>query len=110
MFVRLLFVFDLLFNLFRIALWPSVGNELSLWLFTCAVFMLVPFPVWCLGQYVEFDCIVFFLKVLNTGKPGHSLGNRIPNCLWILLKNMHGAGPRKRTWRLIIYLNRSTWL
>ena len=33
-------VFDLLFNLFRIALWPSVGKELSPWLFTCAVFML----------------------------------------------------------------------
>ena len=38
--VRPLFVFDLLFNLFRIALWPSVGEELSHWLFTCAVFIL----------------------------------------------------------------------
>ena len=37
-----LFVFDLLFNLFRIALWPSVGKEFSPWLFTCAVFILVP--------------------------------------------------------------------
>ena len=37
-----LFVFDLLFNLFTIALWPSVGKELSPWLFTCAVFILVP--------------------------------------------------------------------
>ena len=37
MFVRFLFVFDLLFNLFRTALWPSVGKELSPWLFTCAV-------------------------------------------------------------------------
>ena len=35
--VRFLFVFDLLFNLFRIALWPSVGKELFPWLFTCAV-------------------------------------------------------------------------
>ena len=43
MFVRFLFVFDLLqFNLFRIAWWPSVGKELSPWLFTCAVFILVP--------------------------------------------------------------------
>ena len=25
----------------RIALWPSVGKELSPWLFTCAVFILV---------------------------------------------------------------------
>ena len=40
--VRFLFVFDLLFSLFRIALWPSVGKELSLWPFTCAVFILVP--------------------------------------------------------------------
>ena len=30
----------LLFNLFRIALWPSVGKELSPWLFTCADFVL----------------------------------------------------------------------
>ena len=42
-------VYDLLFNLFfRIALWPSVGKELSPWLFTCAVFSVlivgVPFP------------------------------------------------------------------
>ena len=63
MFVRFLFVFDLWFNLFRIALWPSVGKELSPWFFTCAVFILVrlncrcPLPVWCLGQDVEFDCI-----------------------------------------------------
>ena len=56
------FVFDLLFNLFRITLWPSVGKELSPWHFTCAVFYFsvvwivgVPFPfgVWD----VEFDCI-----------------------------------------------------
>ena len=42
MFVRFLFVFDLLFNLFKAALWPSFGKELSPWLFTCAVFILVP--------------------------------------------------------------------
>ena len=35
-------LFDLLFNLFRIALWPSIGKELSPWLFTCAGFILVP--------------------------------------------------------------------
>ena len=28
--------------LFRIVLWSSVGKELSPWLFTCAVFILVP--------------------------------------------------------------------
>ena len=38
MFVRSLFVFDLLLNCFKIALGPSVGKELSPWLFTCAVF------------------------------------------------------------------------
>ena len=60
MFVPFLFVFDLLFNLFKIALWPSVGTELSPF---CAVIILVPsycrgpFPVWYLGQNVEFDCI-----------------------------------------------------
>ena len=34
--------FDLLFNLFSIALLPSVGKEVSPWIFTCAVFILVP--------------------------------------------------------------------
>ena len=38
-----MFVFDLLFNLFGIALRPSVRKELPPWLFTCAVFILVPF-------------------------------------------------------------------
>ena len=76
MFAHFLFVFDLLFNLFRIALWPSVGKELSPWLFACAVFILVrlngrcPFPVWRLGQDVEFDCIgswsfSFYLLSMN---------------------------------------------
>ena len=37
MFVRFLFVFDYLFNLFRIDLWPSVGKELRPWLLTFAV-------------------------------------------------------------------------
>ena len=35
-------VFDLLFNLFRIAVWSSVGKELYHWLFTCAVLILAP--------------------------------------------------------------------
>ena len=46
MFVRFLFVFDILLNLFRIALWPSVLKELSPWLFLCAVFILVPCGVY----------------------------------------------------------------
>ena len=37
--VQWLSVFDLLFNLFRIALWPSAGKELSPWLFSCVVFI-----------------------------------------------------------------------
>ena len=58
MYVRFLFVFDLVFNLFRIALWPSVGKELSPWVLTGAAFIFIcPFPFWCLGQDVEFDCI-----------------------------------------------------
>ena len=52
--VRFLFVFDLLFNLFRIALWPSVGKELSPWLFSCAIFVLVPS---CLEE--SLSCLVF---------------------------------------------------
>ena len=67
------FVFDLLFNLFRIALWPSVRKELSPWRFTCAVFIFyavltvcVLFPVWCLGQDVKFDFLVIaFLSTLT---------------------------------------------
>ena len=39
MYVRFLLVFDLLFILFRIALWPSAGKELSPWLFTCVIFI-----------------------------------------------------------------------
>ena len=35
-----LFIY-LLFILFRIALWPSAGKELSPWLFTCVVFILM---------------------------------------------------------------------
>ena len=37
-----LLVFDLLIILFRIALWPSAGKELSLWLSICIVLILVP--------------------------------------------------------------------
>ena len=37
-----LLVFDLLFILFRIALWPSAGKEQPLWLFICVVLILVP--------------------------------------------------------------------
>ena len=60
--VRFLFVFDLLFNLFRIALWPSVGKELSPCAFHLCCFYFsavlkvdVFFPFG--GQDVEFDCI-----------------------------------------------------
>ena len=62
MFVRFLFVFDLLFNLFRIALWPSVGKELFhffffFFFFTAVLIVGVPFPDRCLWQDVELDCI-----------------------------------------------------
>ena len=49
--------------LFMIAWWPFSGKELSSWLSTLAVYILCrlncrcPFPIWCLGQDVEFDCI-----------------------------------------------------
>ena len=62
MFVRFLFVFDLLLILFTIVLWPSAGKELSRRLFTCVVLILngcdCPFPVWCLGRDVELDLSV----------------------------------------------------
>ena len=37
MFARFLFVFDLQFNLYRVALWSSIGKELPPWLFAGAV-------------------------------------------------------------------------
>ena len=50
--------------LFKIALWPSFGIELSLWLLTCAVFILVLSlfrvslsPLVFRAGCVEFDCI-----------------------------------------------------
>ena len=54
-FVRFLFVFDLLFNLFRIALWPSVGKELCPWHLCCFYFSAilivgVPFPFGVTGR------------------------------------------------------------
>ena len=72
MLVRFLFVFDLLFNSFRIALCPSVGKELSFWFFASAVFILVPvlivgvpFPFGVQGRIwnsiVRFLIIVLFL-------------------------------------------------
>ena len=50
-------------TLFRLALWPSAGKELSHWLSTRIVFILCrlscmcSFPVWCLGLDVVFDSI-----------------------------------------------------
>ena len=58
-----LFVFDLVFIVFRITWWPSPGKELSPWLSACVIFILYrlncmcSFPVRCLGQDVEFDRI-----------------------------------------------------
>ena len=43
-----------MFILFRIALWPSAGKELFLWLFICVVLILVPS---CL--YVSLSHLVF---------------------------------------------------
>ena len=52
--------YDVLFILFRIS---SAGKELSSWLSTLAFLILCrlncmcSFPIWYLGQDVEFDCI-----------------------------------------------------
>ena len=40
--VNLLFCLSLTYCSIYLALWPSVGKELSPWPFTCAVFILVP--------------------------------------------------------------------
>ena len=59
MFVRFLFVFDLLFILFRIVLWPSVGTDCPS-AFHCSNFKCrlgCACPFWCLGRDVELDCI-----------------------------------------------------
>ena len=50
-------VFDLLLDLFRVTFWPSVGNELIPWLFTCFNFSAV--------LYVSLSRLVFRAKVLN---------------------------------------------
>ena len=56
-------VFEFLFILLRITLGSSAGKELSPWLSTRAVVTLrrrdcmCSFPVGCLGQDMEFDCI-----------------------------------------------------
>ena len=54
MFVRFLIVFDLLFNLFRIALWPSVGKALAFHLccfyFSAVLNVGVPFPFGVCGM------------------------------------------------------------
>ena len=70
--VRFLLVFDLLFILFRIALWPSVWKKICPSLFTCVVFIFsavivvrVPFPfgvwgrVWILIVLVPDHCPLF---------------------------------------------------
>ena len=79
MFVRFLLVVNLLFTLFRIALWPSAGKELSTWLFTCVVLfsavlvVCVPFPfgvwdrVWnpivSVPDHSIFICLVYIAPV-----------------------------------------------
>ena len=64
--LSVLFVFDVLFILFRITWWPSGGYLLGkscpvcyrLYCFTwCRLNCLYSFPVWCLGQDVAFACI-----------------------------------------------------
>ena len=75
MFVHFLLVFDLLFVLFRIALWSSVGKELSPWLLICAVFyfsaiLVVHIGVW--GRVwnsivsVPDHCFCIYLVTLQT--------------------------------------------
>ena len=74
MVVRFMFVCDLLFTLFRIALLPSVGKELSPWLFTCAFYfsvvliVVVPFQfgvkgrIWNSIVSVSDHCLFIFFS------------------------------------------------
>ena len=55
MLVRFLLVCDLLFILFRIALGPSAGKKLFLWLFSCVVLILVQSQL-----YVSLSHLVFW--------------------------------------------------
>ena len=67
MFVRFLFVIDILFNLFRIALWTSLGKELSPWLITCCLYFSavlivgVPFPFGANRTFYVF----FVLRIIS---------------------------------------------
>ena len=77
-------IFDLLFILFRIAVWPSAGKELSPWLFTCVC--------------VFFFCFFFFLfsAVLVVrvpfpfgvfGRVWNSIGTVPDHCLFICFES-----------------------
>ena len=63
MFARFLFFYVFLSILFRTAWWLHAGKELSSWLSALAIFSLCrvncmcSFPIWCLAQGVEYDCI-----------------------------------------------------
>ena len=65
MFVRFLFDFDLLFNLFMIALWPSVGKEL--FYFSAVLIVCVPFQFGVKGRMrnsivsVPDHCLVIYI-------------------------------------------------
>ena len=68
---------DLLFILFRIAVWPSAGTELSPWLFTSVVFIFIvvlvirlPFPLGVCGRVwhsivsVHDHCVFIYLTII----------------------------------------------
>ena len=76
--VRFMFVFDILFILFRIAWCPSDGKELTsrfaaravllyAVLRNCLCYFLALFPVWCLGKDVESECIDFAVRDFTGG-------------------------------------------
>ena len=64
MFDRFMFVFDLLFILFRKVLWPSAGKELSSWVsallfsFYAVLIVRVLFTIGVWGQDAEFDYFI----------------------------------------------------
>ena len=82
--VRFLLVFDLLFIIFRIALWPSAGKEMSLGHFICVVLIVASSLLYVFLSHLVFGAgcgirlyrflIIAFLSKIPTKK--NTSGNR----------------------------------
>ena len=70
MFVHYLFVFDFLFVLFRVAVWPSAGKALTSWLSTSVVLLYAVFII----------CVPFLFGV--SGRMWNSMASVPDHCLF----------------------------